>query len=115
MEWVQLPLTNDPAQVKTFTIDPDGVTRAFRVDVRWRDHVGKWTMSISNAQSGDSILSELPLTGSAPGCLNDILGQYGHLRIGSIFLLPNAADDYYTDPGKENLTGFALVWGDHRG
>ena len=115
MDMVQIPLTNDPAQVRTFTISPDGVTRYFRLDVRWRDHVGKWTVSISNAQTGDSILSELPLVASAPGCLNDILGQFGHLRIGSIWLIPTAVDDYYTDPGKDNLTGFALVWGYHNG
>ena len=104
-----VPLTSDPNQVVTVSLNIDGTVRDFTLLLHYNELAGYWLLSIEDS-GGNLILSGIPLvTGEIPA--GNILGQFAYLGIGSAFILNAsslATQDY---PGVATLgTDFVLVW-----
>jgi hypothetical protein len=105
-----IPLTSDPNQSFTSTLQVDGAALTLNFTVKWNEMAGYWVMSVSDS-SDDLLLDSIPMiTGWYPGA--NLLAQYGYLKIGSAFIINvGTSDSDY--PGKSDLgTNFQLLWSD---
>lgn len=109
-----LPLTNDPYQVFTTDVAPDGTPLHARIEIRYLAAAGRWVVSIFDHAAATLLANQVPLAVSA-GFPLDLLYPFRHLRggkgIGSMFLL-RGGDIGARDPGKENLAEYTLLYGD---
>jgi len=106
-----IPLTSEPNQTLQVTVNIDDENRTFKLTLRWNAGAEYWVMTIIDASTSETILDSLPLvTGDYPA--GNLLGQYGYLNIGSIYLINESNVD--TDrPGVDDLgSDWILVWGD---
>lgn len=105
-----IPLTSQPNQSFSVTLQVDGAALTLNLVLAWSEMAGYWVMSIFDSNN-NLLLDSLPLiTGWYPA--GNILAQYGYLKIGSAFVLNegNSDSDY---PGRADLgTNFVLLWGD---
>lgn len=106
-----LPLTNNPNQSFTATLEVDGSPLTLGFDINYNEIAGYWVMAISD-QSGNLLVEGIPfITGDDPAC--NILGQFAYLKIGSAFVLNVNGLPGEDFPSNVDLgTGFILVWGD---
>lgn len=112
METVAVPLNADAeTQIINLSIAPNGHAVSLRLEIRWLDNAGKWYLTVYDATTDACLVSLLPLIASG-NKLNDLLGQFGHLRIGSAALVPVSSTPSSADPGRDNLADFELLWGD---
>ena len=109
-----LPLTNDPYQVFTTDVAPDGTPLHARIEIRYLAAAGRWVISIFDHAAATLLANQVPLAVSA-GFPLDLLYPFRHLRggkgIGSMFLL-RGGDTGARDPGKGNLGEYTLLYGD---
>jgi len=109
-----LPLTNDPYQVFTADVAPDGTPLHARIEIRCLSAPGRWVVSIFDHAAATLLVNQAPLVVSG-GFPLDLLVPFRHLRggkgIGSMFLLPGG-DAAAGDPGKGNLAEYTLLYGD---
>ncbi len=115
MEFLSLPLTEDPWQVMYLAVSPDGNAFTARVDLRYLRAPGKWFLSITNGATGTKYVNQIPIICSH-GVLNDLLEPFRYLfggsGIGSMFCLKAVDHPATEDPEKDNLKEFKLYWGD---
>ena len=108
-----LPLTNDPYQVFTTDVAPDGTPLHARIEIRHLGAPGRWVVSIFDHAAATLLANQVPLAVSA-GFPLDLLYPFRHLRggkgIGSMFLLRDG-DTGARDPGKGNLAEYTLLYG----
>ena len=108
-----LPLTNDPYQVFTTDVAPDGTPLHARIEIRHLRAVNRWVVSIFDHAAATLLANQVPLAVSA-GFPLDLLYPFRHLRggkgIGSMFLL-RGGDTGARDPGQDNLTEYTLLYG----
>lgn len=110
MTYSIIPVTNAPDQRFTTSLQVDGENVELSFRVRYNTEAGYWTIGIKDI-SGNQIIDSVPLlTGKFPAA--NILGQYKHLGIGGLAVVPVGDPD--TDyPDETNLgTQFLLVAGD---
>ena len=109
-----LPLTNDPYQVFTTDVAPDGTQLHARIEIRHLRAVNRWVVSIFDHAAATLLVNQIPLVASG-GFPLDLLYPFRHLRggkgIGSMFLL-RGGDTGARDPGKGNLAEYTLLYGD---
>lgn len=109
-----LPLTNDPYQVFTTDVAPDGTPLHARIEIRHLGAPDRWVVSIFDHAAATLLANQVPLAVSA-GFPLDLLYPFRHLRggkgIGSMFLL-RGGDTGARDPGKGNLAEYTLLYGD---
>ena len=115
MTYAILPLTNDPWQVFTADVMLDGEPFHAQISVRWLPAAGRWFLSVWDHASGELLVNQVPLV-CTYGPVNDLMFPFAHVRggrgLGSLFCLRNADSTVTTDPGKENLAEFCLLFGD---
>lgn len=112
MDPVAVPLNAEAeTQIINLSIAPNGNAVSLRLEIRWLDNAGKWYLTVYDATTNVCLVSLLPLIASGSK-LNDLLGQFGHLRIGSAALVPISSDTPSADPGRDDLADFELLWGD---
>lgn len=108
----KMKLKNTPNQ--SFVLNNiiiDGVSRAFRVDLSYRELCGYWTMSLYDQYTQEQIVSEMPLvTGLFLDRAGNMLDQMKYLNLGQIGIFPETDNttDYPNDVNIE--TDFALFW-----
>lgn len=105
-----IPLTPNPNQSFTTTLQVDGAPLTLNFTIRWNEMAGYWVMGVSNS-AGTLLLDSIPLiTGWYPAA--NLLSQFQYLKIGSAYILNdgNSSSDY---PGKTDLgSSFSLLWDD---
>ena len=115
MTYTILPLTDDPRQVFSISVSPDGVPLQARVEVRYLPAPDFWTISIWDESSGDLLINQIPLICSYDQ-INDLLYPFRHKRegrgLGSLFCLKAEDSPTTPDPSKDNLLQFQILWGD---
>ena len=112
MERIALRIDPDvPFQAQTITIDPDGHTVSLRLELRYLVYTEKWYLSIWNASTGTNLLQHLPIVPSET-IINDLLGQFHYLGIGSVACFPVSAQQYGEMPGRADLDKYEVQWGD---
>ena len=118
MDPVAVPLNADAeTQIINLSIAPNGNAVSLRLEIRWLDNAARENEGLSGAElflrsSGEAVLSHiLYITGRVPEQAY-LLGQFGHLRIGSAALVPISSDTPSADPGRDDLADFELLWGD---
>ena len=115
LSYIELPLTEDPRQVFTTDLTIDGTAFHARIEIRYLSAPDQWVISIWDNASSEPLVNQIPLICSY-GMLNDLLVPFRYLRsgagLGSLFVLRNTDDESIVDPGKGNLTGFSVLWGD---
>lgn len=108
-------LAPDPTlrhQTFTLTIDPDGNAITVRVELRYMRYTNQWYLSLYNAADDTCYIRYIPLVASGSK-LNDLLGQFGYLGIGSIACVPVKAESGSLPGPQENtLSDFDVLWGD---
>ena len=115
MDYLELPVTDEPCQVQLLPVSPDGAAFTAKVELRYLSAPDLWFLSISDAATGELLVNRIPLIASVlfP---NDLFFPFRHLflgnGIGSFFCLRGAEGTAGPNPGEENLSEFRLVWGD---
>jgi hypothetical protein len=106
-----VPVTGNPNQTLTVSLNVDGGVVTLQLTVRYFDLCGYWVMTIKDA-TGNLLLDSIPmLCGVYPAA--NILAQYAYLQIGSAFLV-NVSNTTQDSPGASSLgTDFLLLWDDN--
>ena len=114
MDYVYLPLTEDPWQVFTLDLMINGDPFHAQVEIRYLPVPNQWVLSIWDHSSGDLLVNQIPIVCSYE-YINDLLSPFTFLRdgrgLGSLFCLRAADDPKTKDPAKGNLTEFNIIWG----
>ena len=115
MDWIILPVTADPDQVFFLPASPDGTAFQARLELRYLPGADRWTLSISDAVTGELHVNQIPVVCSYEQ-VNDLLFPFRYLfggsGIGSLFCLKAVDSPSTQDPSRENLHEFTLIWGD---
>jgi len=110
-----LPLSEDPWQVMTLDIAPDGEAFHAQVEIRYLPAPDQWVLSIRDHATGELLVNMIPLICSY-GEKNDLLLPFRHLRggrgLGTLLCLKAAEKPGTRDPARGNLTEFQVCWGD---
>ena len=110
-----LPLANDPYQVFTVDLSPDGVPLHAKIEIRYLSAPEQWVISVWDNAAGVLMVNQIPLICSY-GFPLDLLFPFRGLRegkgIGSMFLIHAADSTSSADPAAGNLTEFSLLFGD---
>lgn len=112
MERIAIKLDpSEPYQAQTITINPDGRTVTLRLEIRYMVYLDKWFLSIYNAADSTCLITYVPIV-SSETIINDLLGLFGYLAVGSVGCFPVSMQQYGTDPAKDTLNLFEIQWGD---
>ena len=118
MTYAILPVTENPWQVFTVDLAPDGVPIHARVEIRYLSAADVWVISIWDHSCGKILVNQIPLICSY-GEVNDLLVPFGYLRdgqgIGSLFVLRDTDEPKTVNPAKDTMTQFQVLWGDTYG
>jgi glycosyltransferase A (GT-A) superfamily protein (DUF2064 family) len=112
MAYQEIPLTSDPNQEFSVTLEIDGVNRTLKFNLSWNYIGGYWVMRITDPATDEIIIDSVPLVAGSVGSdeLN-ILHQHEYLGIGKAYIVPTKDPLEYDHPTDENLgTDFVLVW-----
>lgn len=93
------------------SITVKGVAKRVRFEFDYMEAVDKWYMAIYNAQSGESYCINVPLVASYEA-KNNLLAPYAYKEIGEVVCVPLLDEPSSTDPQKDNLGEFAVIWGE---
>ncbi len=106
-----IPLTTSPNQTLNFKITIGGENKHLQLFLRYLQEYKHWIMDVSDASTGDMLISALPLVpGKQPAA--NILASYAYLHIGEAYLVK------YGDPGNEYPdsdtlgASWLLLWGE---
>ena len=115
LTYTEFPLTNDPRQVFTTDLSPDATPLHARIEIRYLSAPGRWVITIWDNANSTLLANQVPLVCSR-GYPLDLLYPFRHLRsgkgIGSLFVLRNTDSSTTTDPAKDNLTDYQIIYGD---
>ena len=115
MNYIQLPVSEEPYQVIFLPASPDGHAFQAKLELRWLSAPGHWFLSISDAMTGEIFVNQIPVICSYE-TLNDLLFPFRWLfqgsGIGSLFCLKAVDLPSSENPEKENLSEFRILWGD---
>ena len=115
MNYVQLPVTEDPYQVLYLPASPDGNAFRAKIELRYLPVPDRWFLSVSDAAAGTLFVNQIPVVCSY-GELNDLFfpfrWQFRGSGIGSFFCLKAVDVPSSPDPSGNNLNEFRLIWGD---
>lgn len=100
---IKLPLTSDPSRTFTTTV---GLAH-YRVTSRWNDRSGVFTLDIDDADTGDSIISGMPVVLGA----DLLLGFCPRLGSMQALDLSAASPGLGVDAGPDDLgTRIIVLW-----
>lgn len=103
----KLEITNEFNQRISTTIDVDGALLDVEILLQYNRMAGYWTATIKRSATNEVLISSMPLLAK-----QNLLGQYGHLLIGSseIVNLGRLSDDAIDDANFG--TDFVWCWDD---
>lgn len=100
----EIPLTSKPNQAYTVTISGSKRNIAFILTQSYNAQAGYWVLGIYD-NTNSPIVLDIPLF-----CGYDLLGQFGYLDIGHLYLI-NIGDQTIEYPDDKNIDGnFELMW-----
>jgi hypothetical protein len=108
-----IPLTPNPNQTFTVTLNIDSSNITLTMILRYNVIAEYWVLTIINSATQAIILDSIPfVTGDYPAA--NILGQYTYLQIGSAYVVntDNSPLDYPDDSTNSLGTDFVLIWSD---
>ena len=115
MDYIILPVTDEPYQVCYLPASPDGHAFQAKVELRYLSGPDQWVLSLADAVSGEIYVNQIPVICSFED-LNDLLFPFRWLfrgnGIGSLFCVKAVDSPASQDPGRDNLNEFYLIWGD---
>ena len=86
-----------------------------RVEIRYFPAPDKWMVSIWDHSSGEQWVNMIPLICSY-GVVNDLLLPFRHMKngkgLGTLFVLRAVDEPETTDPAKDTLSQFNILYGD---
>ncbi len=110
--YCMIPLTTEPNQQMQVKVPIDNKNISFLLTIRYNSMGKYWNIDIADGNTGDIILSGLPLLASEYPAAN-VLEQYSYLKIGSMYVVKVNASILQENPDVSNLgTDFILIWGD---
>lgn len=110
--YCMIPLTTEPNQQMYVKVPIDNKNISFLLTIKYNSQAGYWNIDIANGNTGEIILSGLPLLASEYPAAN-VLEQYSYLQIGSMYVIKINDSIKKENPDVTNLgTDFILVWGD---
>lgn len=105
-------LLPDPSLAdQRFTVTVPLDNHAFRADLRlrWSESAGHWFLTLRDGSDGCLLVNHLPLI-AGTDARNDLFRPFHGLRIGSLFCHPNRDEARHTDPSRDTLASFDLIW-----
>lgn len=106
-----IPLTTEPNQQMYVKVPIDNKNIPFLLTIRYNSIGEYWSIDIADGNTGEVILSGLPLLASEYPAAN-ALEQYSYLQIGSMYVIKINDSIKKENPDITNLgTDFILVWG----
>lgn len=110
MSEVVIPVTNQPNQTFTTTVEVNGENRSFRFFFDWNGCGNYWEFDLFDNNTDEQLLSKIPLVGNLNG---NIIPQYAYKRIGEARIV-NISGSKGLIPNKENLgSDYYLIWSDN--
>jgi hypothetical protein len=112
MAYQKIPLTSDPNQEFSVTLQINGENRQLKFNLNWNYIGSYWVMRITDPATDQILIDSVPLVaGSVNTDQLNILNKYEYLGIGKAYLIPTKDPIEYDHPNDENLgTDFALLW-----
>ncbi len=106
-----IPLTTSPNQTLNFKITIGGENKHLQLFLRYLQEYKHWIMDVSDASTGDMLISALPLVpGKQPAA--NILASYAYLHIGEAYLV-KYGDPENEYPDSDTLgASWLLLWGE---
>jgi len=115
MDYIRLPVTNDPCQIIDLPASPDGHAFQAKITLRYLPAPDLWFLTVTDAISGETCVNQIPVICSHES-LNDLFAPFRWLfqgsGLGSFFCVKAVDSPTTPDPSRENLTDFILLWGD---
>ena len=96
-------------QVMNLTVGKKTTRAVF--ELRYLHRTDKWYVSFYEAQTGAPICTYIPLIASTIE-LNNLLEPFAYKDIGWLACIPIVDEPSTENPSKDNLSEFAIVWGD---
>ena len=93
------------------TIEVKKIAKRVRVEFDYFEKIDKWMMAIYDAQSGESYCTNIPVIASYEA-KNNLIEPYRHKNLGEVVCVPTIESPSSADPGKENMSEFAVIWGE---
>lgn len=101
-------------QILTCSVQPDGRQVQLRLRLRYVEVVDKYFCTIWDTSTGECLLSNFPIVASYEN-VNDLLGQFGYMRIGTMSCLSRVDQNTTQDPSNGTLGEYEILWGDRLG
>ena len=98
-------------QQQVINLGSGDLSRRVIFELRYFYKTDKWYISMSDAQTGETICTCVPVIASYSFYIN-LLEPYYHKGIGWIMCVPVVDEPSSENPGRNNLDEFALFWGD---
>ena len=80
-------------------------------ELRYLFRTDKWYVSLFDAQTGAPLCTYIPLVSSTIQ-LNNLLEPFSYKNLGWLACIPIVDEPSTENPSKNNLSEFAIVWGD---
>jgi hypothetical protein len=110
-----IPLTSEPNQTLTTTVQINGVNTALQYTLRWNGIAGYWVMGLTDIATGEMVFDSVPLvTGINYTETINILRKLAYLEVGEAYLVCLVSKPITDYPSDTTMgTDFALVWEDN--
>ena len=106
-------LNNLPNQKTLLNLDLFGEKRTLRIDLGYKEICGYWTMTVTDWDTKEVLLSNAPLlTGGSLDGTGNILKQFGYFGIGQCGICPKANNTTDYPNGNNIETEFQMFWRD---
>lgn len=106
------PSTEFTTQSFVLNLTIGNETKRCNMILNYMEKTDKWYCSLSNLQTGESYLTNVPVYCTYGEVGNDLWLPYLYKNIGMLFCFPRIAEPSSTDPSKNNFDEFILVWSD---
>ena len=112
MSYQYIPLTSDPNQEFTITLQINEENRVLKFNLNWNYIGGYWIMKITDTATDEIIIDSVPMVaGKTEESILNLLRQHEYLGIGKAYLVPEKSELEDDHPDDEGLgTDFALIW-----
>ena len=115
MDPIQIPTTDEPWQILTLAVSPDGRALQAQVELRYLPAPDQWVISATDGATGELLVNQIPLIASRARP-NDLFRPFRYLfqgrGIGSLFVLRAEENPTTPDPARHSLSEFLLIWSD---
>jgi len=105
------PIKDSLNQVITLNLEIGKETKRVRLSLIYQEKTNLWYMSLSDVQTEEEYLSNVPLLSSGTNA-NNLWEPFYYKRVGLLFCYPKSDSPSTPNPSKDNLDEFYIVWSD---